>query len=638
MLQSMRNNFKGTIAFIIVGFLAFIMAASLVTLTGNEGQQNNFTDVAKVNDQVVTDRDLQIAIAQERQRLEAQFGENIPPGFISDERLRGPVLNNLIQRNVIVDKALQGSMTVSETELGSLIVQTDEFKIDGVFNRQAFMQSVSRIGHTPVTYRELLLESIVASQLQDALVNTAFLTEPMIKNAVALSRQSRDIAWLTLPLKDLPETMTVSDEEIAAHYEENKSAYLTREQVSIEYISMSADNFLDAVEVAEEDIEQQYQQEVNQISAAFEREAAHIMIENSSDNAEERIQQVADKLAAGESFESLAEEYSDDTGSKDDGGNLGTSTGDVFPEAFEATLASLEVGAVSEGIEIDDNTHFIKLVAVVEEPIPTLEESRERIIADIKALLAEERYIERLTDLKDVAYNAETLSTVAEEFDLTMGTTGLFTRAGGEDLILSDGRVVDAAFSDAVLLDGFTEVLELSNSETVVINLLEHQPVRTLSLEEKREDIIADLKLEKAKDTLATKAEALLESMKNGTSLSEIAEAEGLLVQEQTNVTRNEQGIDRQLLDHVFSLGRLEGDQSLASSALMSTNDYALVELKAVADADFDSFTDEEQENIRRSFSRGASLNEFQAWLNAVQSKAEVEYLAGDSPTDETLF
>jgi len=638
MLQSMRNNFKGTIAFIIVGFLAFIMAASLVTLSGNEGSYNNTTDVAKVNDQIITDRDLQIGVAQERQRLQAQLGENIPPGFISDERLRGPVLNNLIQRSVLVDKALQESMTVSDSEIGSLIVQSDEFKIDGVFNTQAFMQAVSRIGHTPVTYRELLLDSIVANELQDAVVNTAFLTEPMIKQTVALSRQARDFAWVTLPLKDLPETMTVADEEIVSYYEANKAGYLTEEKVSIEYISMSVDDFLDLVEVAPEDIEQQYQQEVLQLTASFEREAAHIMVEAGSDNAEQRIQEVADKLAAGESFESLVADYSDDTGSKDDEGNLGTSSGDVFPEAFEAALAALDVGGVSEAVEVDGNTHFIKLLSLVEEPVPTLEESQERITSDLKTILAEELYIERLTELKDIAYNAETLSTVAQDFDTTMGTTELFTRVGGDDLILSDRRIIEAAFSDAVLVEGFTEVLELSNTETVVINLLEHEPVRTLTQDEKRDDIVADLKLDKAKKALAEKVDALAESLEGGQSLSDIAQEEGLFVEQQQSVFRNEQGVDRQLLEHVFSLNRPGDEAAISTSVLLSSNDYALVQLTAVTDADFESFSDEEKQNIRRSFSRGASLNEFQAWLAAIQAEATVEYLAGDEPTNDSLF
>ena len=638
MLQSMRNNFKGTIAFIIVGFLAFIMAASLVTLTGNEGSGSNSADVAKVNEQLITERDLQISIAQERQRLIAQFGENLPPSFVSDERLRGQALNGLVQRNVLIDKALNESMTVSEQEISSLIVQTDEFKIDGQFNSQAFVQSVGRIGHTPSSYQELIRETIVVNELQDALINTSFITEPLIKQTVALSRQTRDFSWLTLPLADLPEIMTVTEEEISSYYEANKAQYLTQEKVSIEYMTMSVDDFLDSVDVAESDIEQQYQREVDQIKESFEREAAHIMIELDSDNAQQRIDELSEKLAAGESFAELAQTYSDDTGSKDDGGNLGTSSGDVFPEAFEAALASLDVGSVAPPVEIDGNTHFIKLLSVVETPVPTLEESKERIGNELTTLLAEELYTERLIDLKDVAYNADTLATVAEDFDTTMQTTGLFTRFGGDELVLNDNRVVNAAFSDAVLVEGFTELLELSNSETVVINLLDYEPVRTLTLDEKRSDVIAELKLDKAKASLASKAEALSASLNNGKTLSAIAEEEGLEVQQQSAVTRNEQGVDRQLIEHVFTLGRPANGETVNSSTLLGTNDYALLQLSAVSDANFDELTEEEQSNIRRTFVRSTSLNEFEAWLNNVQSKATVEYLAGDTPTDAPLF
>lgn len=634
MLQSMRNNFKGTIAFIIVGFLAFIMAASLVTLTGNEGGYSQTTDVATVNDQVITDRDLQVAIAQERQRLQSQLGNNIPASFLSEERLRSPVLSNLVQRSVLVDKALKESMTVSDENIGSMILQSDEFKIDGVFNSQAFIQTIARVGYTPVTYREILLENAVAGQLRSAVSSTAFLTEPMIKKSVALSRQSRDFDWLTLPLADLPDSMTASEDEITSFYEENKSEYLTEEQVSIEYVTLGVSDFLDAVEVSEEDIEQQYQQEVSQITASFEREAAHIMIELDSDNAEQRIQEVSDKLSAGESFESLVGEYSDDTFSKDSGGNLGTSSGDVFPEAFESALASLEVGDVSEAIDVDGNTHFIKLVSVVEAPIPTYEESKDRINDEIKALLAEELYIDRLNDFKDVAYNAETLTTVAEEFDTTMQVTALFGReGGGGDAVLADARIVNAAFSNPVLVDGFTEVIELSNTETIVINLSQHEPVRTLTLDEKRDEITAAIKLDKAQKSLAAKAETLSEALEGGQTLSEIAEAEGLFVEEQSNVARNEQNIDRLLVEHVFSLNRPANDEVLNSSVLLSSDDYALIQLKAVTDADFDSFTDEEKQNISLSLDRGLAIDEYQAWLDTLQGDAEIEYLVGDDPS-----
>jgi hypothetical protein len=55
----------------------------------------------------------------------------------------------------------------------------------------------------------------------------------------------------------------------------------------------------------------------------------------------------AARLAAGESFETVAAEVSNDTASARDGGSLGCNFGGSFVPEFEAALASLEVGAVS---------------------------------------------------------------------------------------------------------------------------------------------------------------------------------------------------------------------------------------------------------------------------------------------------
>jgi len=124
----------------------------------------------------------------------------------------------------------------------------------------------------------------------------------------------------------------------------------------------------------------------------------------------------------------------------------------------------------------------------------------------------------------------------------------------------------------------------------------------------------------------------------NGKTLADIAEEEGLEVQEQAQATRNEQGVDRQLIEHVFTLARPATEDAVTSSTLLGSNDYALVQLSKVVNADFNSLPEEEKRNIRRTFVRNTSFNEFEAWLNNIQSKATIEYLAGDTPTTDPLF
>lgn len=625
MLQDMRNNMKGTVAFIVVGFLAFILAASLANL-GGSGAGNTAGEAATVDGEIVTGQELQIALAQERQRLQNRFGDNLPAEFLADERLRQPVLEGLIQRRLLLNRADDVNMTIGDAEIDRLITQIPSFQTDGRFDQQLFINSIRRIGHTPLSFRELLREDLVVNQLRNTMTGSAFVIPAEIKQSIALTRQTRDFSWVSLPLGDLPEKMTVSEEEIAAHYEDNRQNYNTEEKVSIEYLELKVSEIAKTLEVSEAEIQRRYQLELETFTGLTERQAAHIMIEGDDQAAKAKIAEVQQKLAAGEDFSALAASYSDDPGSKDNGGSLGVTSGDTFPTAFEQTLAILEAGQVSAPVEIDGATHFIKLISVTTDTPPSFEDSRERIENEIKNVEAEKIYLEKLAALRDLAYNADSLAEVAEQLSLSVGKTDLFTRAGGKEPVLSDSRVVAAAFSEQVLQQGFTsDVLELAPDTSVVINLVEHQPVRMLTLKEKKADIIAALKLKKAKARLAEQAKNLEDALAADTALEALAKENDLTVRSGAGVSRDGGSQPAEIIAHVFDLPRPAESSPVTSSLYLSDNDYALVSLTAVNDAVYDELTEEEQRGVRLSLERSRASSELDAWQTFLSNRADIE-------------
>lgn len=77
-------------------------------------------------------------------------------------------------------------------------------------------------------------------------------------------------------------------------------------------------------------------------------------------NALNKIKEVQTKIKASEDFAELAGKYSEDPGSKAQGGDLGFSVrGDMVPE-FEKVSFSLPVGEVSDIVETDFGYHLIK--------------------------------------------------------------------------------------------------------------------------------------------------------------------------------------------------------------------------------------------------------------------------------------
>ena len=102
---------------------------------------------------------------------------------------------------------------------------------------------------------------------------------------------------------------------------------MTPELVQLEYLELNRSDFMSKVDINDLEIKQLYEQEVERYKQREERRAAHILIEIGKDTdekaAREKMDEVLEKLAAGESFESLAKVYSQDLGSAKNGGDLG---------------------------------------------------------------------------------------------------------------------------------------------------------------------------------------------------------------------------------------------------------------------------------------------------------------------------
>ncbi len=624
MLQSMRNKIKGLVAFFLIALLTIPLA--LVGVENLFYGNTNVGEAAEVNGKVITEREVQLALGRERQRLQAQLGDSLPADFLSDERLRAPVIEGLIERGLIASVAEDGKMTFSDQEIDRTILQLPDFQVEGQFDSQRFIQVVRTIGHTPASFRALLKEDMLVNQVQSAMLGSDFITEKEIEQSIALSRQSRDFSWVTLPLGNLTETAQVSETEISTHYDENKAGFLSQEQVSIEYIDLNIANIEKTLVLDEEQVREQYEQFANNFENSTEREAAHIMIEGDDDAAKEKVALVAEKLAAGEDFAALASEYSDDFGSRDNGGNLGSSAGDAFPAEFESTLLELSEGQVSDAIEIDNATHFIKLLTVVEKTPPSFEEQKPIIEADLKRIRAEEQFVADVQSLEELAYNAENLEQVAQELGVELGKTPLFSRGTAREAILQDRRVVDAAFSEQVIQEGHSsDLIELSSDRVVVIKRLEHKPVRTLTLDEKRDEIVALLKLEKAKAEVATQAKAIREALDAGKTMDEAAQAFELTVSAQVAASRNTSEVPNELLSAIFEMPYpSEGEAKLAEQHL-NNGDYVIVSLTKVSNGSVGDLEEAELTSLRSNLSSSLSNDEYRAWQALLRNEGDIE-------------
>ena len=112
--------------------------------------------------------------------------------------------------------------------------------------------------------------------------------------------------------------------------------------------------------------------------------------EAKKEEAKAKAEEVIEKRKNGEDFSALAKEYSDDEGTKENGGDLGYfNTGDMV-EAFETAAYALDVNEyTTEPVETEYGYHIIYKVSQKEKP--ALEDVKEKILDNLVDELLSEK-------------------------------------------------------------------------------------------------------------------------------------------------------------------------------------------------------------------------------------------------------
>ena len=135
--------------------------------------------------------------------------------------------------------------------------------------------------------------------------------------------------------------------------------------------------------------------------------ARHILVQPSEirteNQAEILINDIFKRLKEGEDFKQLARQFSEDPGSKMDGGELGWSNPGDYDPAFEMTLNATEIGQLSEPVKSSFGWHIIEVMDRRNEDV-SQEEQKNRAYQIIYKRKFEQELQSTLIELRAEAY------------------------------------------------------------------------------------------------------------------------------------------------------------------------------------------------------------------------------------------
>ena len=293
-----------------------------------------------------------------REQVRARAGDAYDAEQVESLETKRLVLDTLVDEKILEIAAKRDGVAVDASQIRKAILEVDGITQDGEFiGEDAYKIWLQSRGLTASGFEALVARQLLTSTLPDAVAQSGLVGDAELETLLKLQTETRDLRFLEIPPPALPGD-AIDEAALAAWHSSNAERYSTEETVTISYFELDAAGIAVASEPTEEDLRDRYEAEKGRFGSEEERVAAHILVAVPADADDAAIEAARTKAAGvaeqaraeGADFAALAAANSDDLGTKDLGGDLGTIGKDVFPKPFEEAVFALSEGGVSDPV------------------------------------------------------------------------------------------------------------------------------------------------------------------------------------------------------------------------------------------------------------------------------------------------
>lgn len=347
---------------------------------------------AVINDQVITDSQLNAEVKTLKQRLSMQKVEEPPLNV-----LRRQVVDHLVNIELQLQLAERNNLSVSDQAL------SDSIKKIAKNNHMSVEELKTSMKHQGLTwdkYKENVKKEMLLSQVQQGAVGRVSVSDDEVDGYLKANKQNSDTLYhikdLVLSLPDAPSP------EVVAKARAKANSLMVRLKKGLDFskasVSESSGEFafsggdLGLRRLAE--LPEMFVDEVNKMKKDDIRgpirapngfhiiklvevkgqaakqlvkltHVSHILLKvepgQSADDVKKKLDSIVLQMKRGRKFTELAKKFSDDEASAKNGGDIGwIHKGEVVPQ-FEEAMNKLKEGEISEPVKTDYGWHVIKV-------------------------------------------------------------------------------------------------------------------------------------------------------------------------------------------------------------------------------------------------------------------------------------
>jgi peptidyl-prolyl cis-trans isomerase D len=418
------------VRYVLTFFLVVIAVSMVITLVpgiGSGGAEGGNGDIlAEIGDDKITVREVINNIQQVvRQR-------NVPAQTVP--AVVDLIIDGMINGRAMAYHSKQMGLTVSENDLAQSIKSSfPQLFPDGKFiGTETYANFLAQNGNTVAEFEANLRRDILRARLKQMSADGVVVAPKEVEDEYRATSEKIKIEYVSLSEDSLRKTLSASDAEIAAEYNKAKATFMNPQRYSYSLAILDEARTASLVPVKDEDLLREYNKDKERFRIEESVKVRHILVKD-----EKKAKEVLAKVKAGGDFAALAKEFSEDPGSKDNGGIYPNVTrGQMVPE-FEKATFGLAPNQISDLVKTQFGYHIVQPLERYPAGIRPFEQVKPQLAQEVNRDLILSRMMSNAEQLRNqLLKNPNDIDGAAQKFNAmvvkqdAVGLTGFFAGIG----------------------------------------------------------------------------------------------------------------------------------------------------------------------------------------------------------------
>ncbi len=448
----------------------------------------------------------------------------------------------LVQRAVLVEEAGRLGMTVTDSDVRNELMHGPfapilfpEGKFVGENRYDDFVQNEFNMSRSD--FEKQLKEEILINRLE-ALITGGLTVAPQdVRDAYLKQATKVKFQYAVLSAADLRKQINPSDAELKSFFQQNSARYAHAipESRKVQYVAFSLSQVPGGPpQVTGADVQRYYNQHQQQFQVPERVQVRHILIKipakadaKTVADAQAKAEDILKQLHGGANFAELAKKYSDDPGSKAQGGELGyIQHGATVPE-FDRTAFSLQPGQLSGVIRTQFGFHVLQVEDKQAAHVKPVDEVHDLIQANLMQQAqsdAAQKYVAKL----QAEAQQSGLQKMAEQNHLQVTTTDPLQQGGVVPGLADGTQLLTRAFT---VKPGAPPQTASTGEGYAVFTVLNVVPAHAPTFDAYKSHLLEDFRNQQIAGMLRTRTQQLAIKAKEENNLEKAAKEVGATLQ-----------------------------------------------------------------------------------------------------------